>query len=322
MVLASTIDAMLEYLKLQSNYSIWASTLLLLRKTVEASPCKKVLFVACDNQACILQGFGSPKVWATRKPQTFLTQILQLPEGWPSSSVGLHQCETLGADLDSNSIVSVYVRSSPTSFIFPTNGEEQAQGGEAFPRCDGAHRLGHTGCVFVLRRKFLNAAVLGAADQSLQNSICALAPELFYFRLWLGTAGLADLPSQFGNYTMLAPTNAAFEALARTAGMTAEALVRDPAFAYMAGYHVVCGFFGPLVPQRQSQKEPPVIVASDGFPVTFTTAAVHSNEGTSFVQYVNFARIDLGLSAETPNGYLYVIDSVLSHGSSGPAPCL
>jgi uncharacterized surface protein with fasciclin (FAS1) repeats len=314
MVLAATIDAMLEYLKPQSNYSIWSSTLLLLRKYIEASAYERVLFVACDNQACVLQGVGSPQVWSTQNPQLFLTQILALPDGWPSSSVGFYQCETLGADLRTNSITSVFVRSSPTSFIFPTSEEGQEQGGEAIARCDPAHRLGQTGSVFVLRRTFLSVAVL--PEQSLQSSMCALAPELTYFRIWLWSAGLADLPSQFGNYTILAPTNAAFEALARAAGLTPEALVRTPSFSYMAGYHILCGFFGPL-----ARKQPSTPVASDGFPLIFKSVPVPSTEGTTFAQYVNFAKIDLSLSGKTLNGLLYVIDSVLSHGSSGPAPC-
>lgn len=315
--LAATVNLLSAYLANEPNYSIWRTTLLLLSDQITSTNYDRLLFVACDNQTCIIRGLQSPQAWATQAPESFLSQILALPRGWPSSSVGLHQCETLGVDTYTNTIISVYVRASPTSFIFPSNGEGHAQAGEAVATCNQARHIGHTGSVFVLRKRFLDVA--GQLGTSLQTAMCCLAPELGYFRVWLGTAGLADLASQPGNYTLLAPSNAAFDALARAAGVATEELVRNPGFAYMAGYHVLCGFYGPLF---ETLQPPELVVSSDGFPLSFKRVAQHGHAGTTYQHYVNFAKIDLQLSQETNNGYLYVLDSVLSHGSSGPAPCL
>ena len=306
MVLDTTIDAMKKYLKKQGNYSIWATTMLLLRDRIEASNYERVFFVVCDNESCMLQGWSSPQSWASKGHQAFLSQILALPPDWPYLSVGLHQYETLGVDESTNTIKSVYVRTSPCSCIFPSDNQ-------TLVNCDALHRLGDTGSVFVLRKGFLKAQFL--LSNSLQTCLCAPAPELFYFRVWLGTAGLAELPSQSGNYTLLAPINSAFEALARAVGVTTDELVRNPSYAYMASYHVMCGFFGPLA-SKQIPAE--ATAASDGFLLSFKSSTASTRNGETYAHYVNFANIDLNLSKKTDNGILYIIDMVLSHGSSGP----
>lgn len=316
--LATALAYMADYFqKNEPDYTIWPATLQLLGDQILASNYDRLLFVVCSDEACILQGYSSPQRWAKNDPESFLSQVLALPPGWPASPVGIHECESLGQDLSNNTFYSYFVRSSPKSFIFPSDGEGQAQGGEAVATCNPAHLAGHTGSVFVLRRRFLTSTLLtGSTTSSLQLSLCSV-PELCYFRVWLDTAGLAGLCARTGNFTLLAPENAAFEALARTEGISALELVRSPRYAYMAGYHVLCGYFGPLAPPRPPAE---VAVASDGFPVRFVAVADPQACGGASA-FVNFARIDLQASTEAVNGLLYVLDAVLSHGVSGPAPC-
>lgn len=321
-VVLSPLAAALAYLadyfqKNEPDYTIWPATLQLLGDRILASNYDRLLFVVCSDEACILQGYSSPQRWAKNDPESFLSQVLALPPRWPASAVGIHECESLGQDLSSNTFYSYFVRSSPQSFIFPSSGEGRAQGGEAVATCNPAHLAGHTGSVFVLRRRFLESGLLtDLTTPSLQLSLCSV-PELCYFRVWLDTAGLAGLCARTGNFTLLAPVNAAFEALARTEGVSALELVRSPRYAYMAGYHVMCGFFGPLAPPRPPTE---ATVASDGFLVRFVAVTDPQACGGA-AAFVNFARIDLQASAVVANGFLYVLDSVLSHGASGPAPC-
>jgi len=310
MVLAVSIDSALSYLAAFPRYSIWASTLAILRSQLEASPVEFVLFAASDNESCVLQGFPSGGFWATSDPTSFLCQIVELPPRWPAAPVRMFECDTLGVDSASDATIALYMRVSPQSFILPSE--------DAIARCDLAIPRAH-GCALALRSSFLD---LLQPQSTLQDAIASLSPELSDFSTWLVTAGIGSLPLQSGAFTLLAPTNAAFASLAASMGITALAFVTDPAFAHMAFYHVASGTFGPLA----SVSAPPdSAVASDGFLLTFQTSAaasfVYPNAvNASCLNYVNCAVIDESASQVTGNGILYVIDAVLGHGVSGPFP--
>ena len=310
MVLAATVDSVLVYLSVYPGYSIWASALALLRTQVEASPLERVLFAASDNESCLLQGFPSGGIWATTDPTSFLCQIIALPPCWPTAPVRMFECDTLGVDPATNMTISLYMRVSPQSFILPST--------ESIALCDLAIPRPY-GCALSLRASFLN--LLMQPQTTLQDAINTLSPELYYFSAWLVTAGLGSLPMQPGTFTLLAPTNAAFETLAASIGTTAAAFVTNPAFANMACYHVASGTFGPLA----AVSAPPAnTVASDGFLLGFQASAATSFYASStvpFVNYVNCAAIDDSLSQVTGNGILYVINAVLGHGVSGPLLC-
>jgi len=308
MVLAATVDSVLSYLSAYPGYSIWATALALLRSDVEASSAEHVLFAASNNEACVLQGYPSGGGWATFDKTSFLCQIIALPACWPAAAVRMYECDTLAVDPATGATISVCIRVSPQSFILPS--------GDAIAVCDLA--IPRHGSALSLRSSFLDLAMPQA---TLQDAIVALGPELYYFSAWLATAGLGTLPASPGTYTLLAPTNKAFELLAASIGTTASAFVTNPAFAHMACYHVASGTFGPLA---VVSAPPANTVASDGFLLTFQTSSaasfVHPYTGGPYVNYVNRAAIDDVLSRAASNGILYVIDSVLGHGVSGPFP--
>ena len=309
MVLATTVDSVLSYLSVYPGYSIWASALALLRADVEASTEERVLFAASNNETCVFQGYPSGGAWATFDKTSFLCQIVVLPACWPAAPVRMYECDTIAVDPATDATISCYMRVSPQSFILPS--------GDAIAMCDLAIPRPY-GCALSLRTSFLDLAL---PPTTLQDAIASLSPELYYFSAWLASAGLGTLPASPGTYTLLAPTNRAFETLAASIGTTAAAFVMNPAFAQMAYYHVASGTFGPLA----TVSAPPAnTVASDGFLLTFQTSAAGSfvspSTGTPCVNYVNRAAIDDGLSQVAGNGILYVIDSVLGHGVSGPFP--
>jgi len=308
MVHATTIDSVLSYLAAWPGYSIWASALAILRSQVEASVVERVLFAASDNEACVLQGFPSGGIWAISDPTSFLCQIIALPPHWPASPVRMYESDTLGVDANTGATISLYMRVSPKSFILPSS--------DSIATCDLAV-MRPNGCALTLRTSFLSLLQLTTA--TLQSAIDALSPELTYFSTWLNTAGLGGLPLQPGTFTLLAPTNQAFERLALSIGTTACAFVTNPAYAHMANYHVASGTLGPLA----TVSAPPAgAVASDGFLLTFQTSAAASFAALwappCYANYVNCATIYDSASQVVGNGILYVIDSVLSHGISGP----
>lgn len=296
MVKSATVDAVLSYLKPYSNYSIWAAALTALRSQVEASDAEQVLFAASDNQSCRLQGWSSGGFWASRDSLSFLCQIIVLPRGWPNIPVRYYECDTLAVDFYTNAIISLFMRVSPQSFILPT--------GDAVAFCDIAIPR-PCGSALALRSSFLD---LAPPLSPLSQAIAAMMPELSYFTQWMITAGLGALAAAPGTYTLLAPTNYAFEVFAASIGTTAAAFVSDPARVHMASYHIAAGTFGPLA---VDSAPPPNAVASDGFLLTFQCS-------TCF--YVNSAIIDVPASKVASNGILYVIGSVLGHGISGPYP--
>jgi hypothetical protein len=297
MVKSATVDAVLSYLKPYPNYSIWTAALEVLRSQVEASEAQQVLFAASDNQSCRLQGWSSGGFWASRDSTSFLCQVVVLPAGWPNVPVRFYDCDTLATDPATGAIISVQMRTSPQSFILPSGDAAVAVCDRAIPRPCGS--------ALALRSSFLS---LSPPSSPLSEAIAALSPELSYFTQWLRTAGLGMLPASPGTYTLLAPTNRAFEVLAASIGTTAAAFVASPACA-MASYHVAAGTFGPFA----VESAPPAnAVASDGFLLTFQCANSRS--------HVNSAVIDVSLSQVASNGILYVIDAVLSHGVSGPCP--
>ena len=295
MVKSTTVDAVLSYLKPYSNYSIWRSALVALRDQVEASTAEQVLFAASDNQSCRLQGFSSGDVWSVRDPTSFLCQLVVIPVGWPNVPVRYYECDTLATDPSTGAIITLYMRVSPQSFILPSD--------DAVALCDVAIPR-PCGSALALRSSFLSLlSPLSPLSQAI-----VLLPELSYFTQWLQTAGLGALAAAPGTYTLLAPTNSAFEVLAASIGTTAAAFVTSPACAPMASYHVAAGTFGPLA----VESAPPAnAVASDGFLLTFQC-------GSSC--YVNAAVIDVSSSRVASNGIVYVIDAVLGHGISGPYP--
>ena len=294
MVKSATVDAVLSYLKPYSSYRIWASALRALKDQVEASAAQQVLFAASDDQSCRLQGWSSGELWAARDATSFLCQIIVLPAGWPSVPVRYYDCDTLATDPLTGAVITLYLRVSPQSFILPS--------GDAVAVCDLAIPR-PCGSALALRSDFL---ALSPPPSPLSGVIAALSPELGYFSMWLQTAGLGHLPSAPGTYTLMAPTNMAFEVLAASIGITAAAFVASPAYAHMASYHVAAGTFGPLA----AESAPPAnAVASDGFLLTFQCAA-----------YINGAALYISSSQVASNGILYVIGAVLSHGISGPCP--
>lgn len=300
MVKATTVDAVLAYLKPFANYSIWTTALEALRGQVEASAALQLLFAASDNQSCLLQGFSSGAYWAARDPTSFLCQVVALPPGWPAVPVRLYECDTLAVDPATGAVITLFLRASPQSFILPS--------GDAVARCDLAVPR-PCGSALALRTSFPD---LAAPQTPLSDAIAALSPELYYFSAWLQTAGLGALPAAPGTYTLLAPTNAAFERLAASIGTTAAAFVASPAHAHMACYHVASGTFGPLA---VDSAPPCSAVASDGFLLTFQS---RYTQQAGVLSFVNAATIDAPASSVASNGILYVIDAVLSHGVSGP----
>ena len=308
MVWASTVDVALNYLKNVQNYGIWTTALGTLRDRVEASSLDRVLFAASDDQACILAGFPSGEAWAAQDPNAFLAQIVALPPCWPSAPVGLYASDTLAVDEVTSNVLFLHMRVSPESFVLPS-----LQGSVA---CERPVPLRDAmGSALLLRSSFLTLSWSPPPARTLQDVLHGLSPELGLFSRWLLTCGLGQLAASPGAWTLLAPTNAAFEALARTLGLTGAAFVATPAYARMAQYHVVAGVYAPT-----SEGGPPAsVVASDGFLLSFQgrSASEKGNGGVAF-RYVNTARVDEDLSQAVDNGVVWVLDAVLSHGASGP----
>jgi len=295
--LASAVSAVIDYLKNQPDYSIWRAALIAAQAQVLATCLDRVLFAACSNDACIAAGYASGAQWILSDPNSFLYQITALPPCWPSSEVRLYGVDTLARD-DAGSSVLLFLRASPESFILPS-----LDGGVV---CD---KVAYASCgsVLLLRPTFL--ALSWNPATTLQQALDAAAPELSYFQTWLQTAGLGLLPASPGAYTLLAPTNAAFDALAATLGLSGAAFVSSPAFAAMAAYHVALGAVN-----LGSSSPPRSAVASDGFLLGFSSLGCTA-------WFVNSAAIQLpGGFSLADNGALYVLDAVLGHGASGPLP--
>jgi len=311
MVLASSVDSVLDYLSGFPDYSIWRSTLRNLRDAVEASDQEQVLFAASSNEACTQAGFPSGALWAARDPASFLFQIIALPRCWPSAPVRMFCCDTLATNDDTGAVLSVFMRVSPESFMLPSHTSDIV--------CDkGIPRP--NGCALALRSYFLPLTWDPLPTRTLQDAIDSQGPDLSLFSRWLVTAGLGLLPASPGPYTLMAPTNAAFEALAQTLNITAEAFVSTPALSCMAYYHVISG----LSSCPTNPGGPPVSsVASDGFLVSFQTVVGKASPlprvPSYIVRYANTARVQ-DSSETVDNGVLYIIDAVLGHGQSGPYP--
>lgn len=113
----------------------------------------------------------------------------------------------------------------------------------------------------------------------------------------LQKAGLVEALQGEGPFTVFAPTNAAFESLLTSLGITAEQLLAQPKLADVLLYHVISGKI--LSTDLQSGTTPETLLAGQTVKVDLMSGA-KINESS-----VTTADI------EASNGVIHVIDSVL-----------
>jgi uncharacterized surface protein with fasciclin (FAS1) repeats len=157
---------------------------------------------------------------------------------------------------------------------------------------------------FITRSAALAAAPLALATPSLavtgSSTIVELAvatPDLSTLVAAVQAAGLVDTLSSPGNFTVFAPTNAAFDALPPG---TVDALLNDiPALTNILTYHVSGSYYPAEALLGQRGRVPTV---QGGFlQVDARGSGVHINGNTSVTAPNIFAS----------NGVVHIIDSVL-----------
>jgi uncharacterized surface protein with fasciclin (FAS1) repeats len=160
------------------------------------------------------------------------------------------------------------------------------------------------------RRKFLTAtAAFATAPLALSMpaiartgsstivELAAATPDLSTLVTAVQAAGLVDTLSGPGNFTVFAPTNAAFAAL--PAG-TLEALLADiPALTNILTYHVSADYYPAEALLGQRGRVP--TVQGDFLRIDARGAGVHINGSTAVTTADVFAS----------NGVVHIIDSVL-----------
>jgi hypothetical protein len=297
-LVASTVDAVLQYLYALEDYSIWASALDVARPTVEAVASRgELLFLASDDQSCELAGHPSGPEWVLQDPASFLYHIVELPRRWYSCESRFYECRTLAADgTNPEERLTVQLLVTPQSFVLPG-----CAVGDAISCTRAALRP--LDAALVLRRSFFFPC---SPTSTLHEALQERQGDLSAFSDWLALSGMASLPGSGGTYTFLAPTNAALRSLAAGFGISVQDLLQRADFSKLLHYH--------LVPGRASFPVsaggvPSSAVAADGFLVSFQRLA----SGRS----VNAARVIEALSVEVGNGSLLAIDAVLSHGLAG-----
>ena len=128
--------------------------------------------------------------------------------------------------------------------------------------------------------------------------IAAAAPDLSILVEAVEAAGLAETLSGDGPFTVLAPTNEAFEAALAALGLTKEQLLANENLADILKYHVLAGAVASSdiasEPSRTTVQGEQVEIASDGSVVTVNGSAT-------------VATPDVMAS----NGIVHVIDAVL-----------
>ncbi len=142
---------------------------------------------------------------------------------------------------------------------------------------------------------------MAASDTMAAGTIVEVAagnPDFSVLVEAVQAAGLAETLSGPGPFTVLAPTNAAFESALGALGLTKEELLASPALADILTYHVLEGDVGSsdiaAEPTRPTVQGEPVEIAADGGTVTVNGAAKV-------------------VTADVPasNGVIHVIDAVL-----------
>ena len=112
-------------------------------------------------------------------------------------------------------------------------------------------------------------------------------------------AGLADTLEGEGPFTVFAPTNAAFDGLLETLGITADELLENPSLADILTYHVL--------PQEADSQ---LVATLDGESVETVNGATVDISVVSGDVMVNDATV-VSADLEADNGIVHVIDEVL-----------
>ena len=141
----------------------------------------------------------------------------------------------------------------------------------------------------------------GMADSAASGTIvdvAAATPDLSILVEAVQAAGLTETLGGDGPFTVLAPTNEAFEAALTALGLTKEQLLADENLADILTYHVLAGAVGSSdiasEPSRVTVQGEPVEITADGGTVTINGSAT-------------VAMPDVAAS----NGVVHVIDAVL-----------
>jgi transforming growth factor-beta-induced protein len=128
--------------------------------------------------------------------------------------------------------------------------------------------------------------------------VAAATPDLSILVEAVQAAGLAGTLGGDGPFTVVAPTNEAFEAALAALGLTKEQLLANESLADILTYHVLAGAVGSAdiasEPSRVTVQGEPVEIASDGGAVT-----------------VNGSATVVMPDVLASNGVVHVIDAVL-----------
>jgi hypothetical protein len=299
MVKASSIARLLTWLQSRAGYGVFAAAVRALTTTLEeVAAAQQVVFFAPNDAALAAADVATDgAVWAALDPEQVLLYVAKLPAGAlsPTAEPTLRQLVTLSGQ-------RLAVHSSPAGLAVPllsATGTPQP----LKPRClgDGAwlcllqygDDLAPTSYT-TLAATWTPTPALPTLLQELQSQ-----PAVGHFAAAAAQAALAVALAQPGLYTVLAPTDAALQALA--------AALNVPLSSFLASLRpedfVVPGLAAP--PAEEATRY--LAVTATGWDVSVST---HGGVGR-----YNQASV---LSRHTlANGALFVLDAVLWHGVGG-----
>ena len=277
------------WLQWAGAYSVFAAALAQpsVSDALLASPVDAALFLAPDDAALAALGITNGVTWANSYPAQVLYYVARLPDGWPSLPPGYYEVATLAPQ--------------PMTLLLSSGGGVTAPALAPCPLVVRPKALPCCAKLAFLPSGQTLAAAWAPPLLTLQQALAA-QPSVSIFAGWLQTR-LTQTFAQRGEYTILAPTNAALTAAAASlASTTAEIFVAVPCSAELLGYQLVPGAV--QLPSVDGSKFS--TPASDGRLLTVSRfGGVTSINGAAVLS-----------TQATANGLLVIVDALLVHGAS------
>ncbi len=148
-----------------------------------------------------------------------------------------------------------------------------------------------------------------AAPTQTITQIAQADPNFSILVLALGAANLADTLNGPGDFTVFAPTDAAFTALLGTLGISAAQLLASPDLADILLYHVISGAEVNAAAATAIAGNTVEMANTDKMALSLSTAEL----------FANLSKIDAP-NVDASNGIIHVIDTVLMPQADAVAP--
>jgi uncharacterized surface protein with fasciclin (FAS1) repeats len=295
MVQAAAITRLLEVLGRLPVYRVFNDAVTALRSTLENATQQEVVFFAPSNAALAAAGMAldGAAAWAALDPEQVLFHVVALPAGTLSApEPALRQLSTLSGQ-------QLAVRTSCAGLVVPLlSTAERPEPLQPYCLGHGA-RLCFLQYGDVLAPTYTTLAPTWPAPPTLPTLLQALQAQPAVSRFAAAAAAeLAVALAQPGLYTVLAPTDAALQAMAAALNVPLQAFLASlrPADFVLLGVHA---------PPAEAVRY--VAATATGWDVT---VSAHGGVG----RYNQAAVLPAASSPSLANGALYVLDAVLWRG--------